>query len=291
MPSQPDALIRPASAPLAVFGESWNCHVHVFGARALYPLRADRRYTPAPAGTLELLAHARRIGASRLVLIQPSPYGTDNRCLLDAMSALPDNCRAVLALGSDRLTETTMADLHGRGVRGIRVNPGGRIGSLASLRHEIRRIAECLAQTPWHLEVNCAPSVAAPLADLVADLRTPVVFDHLFGLDPAQGDWATARDATRALLRRERIWVKISGVDRVCRAPADRGRVEEVVALLVETAADRLVWGSDWPHTPLDGEGEAFRSVDDVGEAARMASLLAQAAAGIFVGNPLRLYS
>src|SRR5581483_11127236 len=62
-----------------------DCHVHIFGDPRGYPWFSGRVYTPPPASVDELLALQRALHMSRVVLVQPSVYGTDNRCLLDAL--------------------------------------------------------------------------------------------------------------------------------------------------------------------------------------------------------------
>ena len=79
MPSDAEIAHRAQPAPpLAQFAAAWDCHVHVFGPRDRYPLNLAPRYIPSVASVDDLRAHANRIGASHAVLIQVSPYGTDN---------------------------------------------------------------------------------------------------------------------------------------------------------------------------------------------------------------------
>ena len=82
---------------------------------------AGRPYTPPEASVEELLALRRRLGIARNVLVQPSFYGTDNRCMLDALKALGNTARAVAVLPPDA-TENEMRALDAQGVRDVRVN-------------------------------------------------------------------------------------------------------------------------------------------------------------------------
>ncbi len=72
-----------------------DCHVHVFGPAARYPLAPDRAYTPPEASLEDLLRTEEKLGMQRMVLVQPSVYGADNSCMLDALKALGSRARGV----------------------------------------------------------------------------------------------------------------------------------------------------------------------------------------------------
>src|SRR5581483_8454726 len=97
-----------------------DCHVHVIGPKARFPLATGHRYTPKDALVSELQAMLRRLGLERVVLVQPSFYGTDNRCMLDAM-AQNEGARGVAVLAEDTPAAELDA-LHAQGVRGLRIN-------------------------------------------------------------------------------------------------------------------------------------------------------------------------
>ncbi|MFF3500635.1 amidohydrolase family protein [Streptomyces sp. NPDC003247] len=59
-----------------------DTHVHLFDPADRYPYAADRGYLPPDALPADLRALHRHLGISRTVLVQPSPYGTDNTRLL-----------------------------------------------------------------------------------------------------------------------------------------------------------------------------------------------------------------
>jgi len=96
---------------------SCDCHVHVIGPKPRFPLPRERRYTPMDAPAEALQAMLKRLRLDRVVLVQPSFYGTDNSCMLDAMRKLP-NSRGVAVLPADA-PESELAALHAQGVRGL----------------------------------------------------------------------------------------------------------------------------------------------------------------------------
>src|SRR5690242_3608756 len=77
----------PMAAPFPPPGAA-DCHVHVIGPKSRFPLAKERTYTPMDAPTAQLAAMLKRLGLDRVVLVQPSFYGTDNSCMLDCMAAI-----------------------------------------------------------------------------------------------------------------------------------------------------------------------------------------------------------
>lgn len=288
MPLQPDR-----SGPvLAPFDGGWDCHVHVFGSPDHRPVAQSARYLPAQACSDSLRRHLKGIGARRCVLIQPSVYGFDNQCLLEALDALGKDARAVMALEPTALDDAVIADLHARGARGVRINPGGRVTDLASVERYFDHLADRLNGTGWHIEIHALPGLATRFVEALGARRVRLVFDHVFALDPRAPDFEDASRSVLALGEHCAIWTKISGLDRVCPHPEARSRMDDVLARLLEHMPDRTVWGSDWPHTPLHGarDHQGFRRVDAELEARSTIALACDGGRALFVHNPAALY-
>ena len=100
---------------------SCDCHVHIVGPKSVFPLGAQRSYTPMDATADDLAAMLRRTGAERAVIVQPSIYGHDNGCLIHALDVLGDSARGVAVVGDD-CPASESDRLHKAGVRGLRVN-------------------------------------------------------------------------------------------------------------------------------------------------------------------------
>ena len=100
---------------------SCDCHFHVFGPAERYAYGADLRYPPPLAPLAEYLALARRLGMERFVFVQPSAYGRDNACMLDAMREMGTKCRGIVDL-DENIPDAQIERLHAAGVRGVRVN-------------------------------------------------------------------------------------------------------------------------------------------------------------------------
>src|SRR6185295_5131464 len=100
----------------AVFAGAVDCHVHIIGPQSKYPMVPNRAYTPPEATVAQLNAMHKRLGVARTVLVQPSFYGTDNSCMLDALAQLGDSARGV-AVVAPTVADAELKRLDGLGVR------------------------------------------------------------------------------------------------------------------------------------------------------------------------------
>jgi predicted TIM-barrel fold metal-dependent hydrolase len=279
-----------------------DCHVHLFGPASRYPFDPARVYTPGDASEAELDALHRRLGIERVVLVQPSVYGTDNRRLLDGLAALGPRARAIAVIDD----ATSDADLHrfnAAGVRGVRVNIStSGSDDPAEAWRRIAAQVERVATLGWHVQVLMkAPAIAA-LADRLAGLPCPLVIDHFGQPDFSQELDQSAFRAIVDLVRAGRTVVKLSAMERL----AGQGRLDRLttfIQALAEANPKGVVWGSDWPHTG-GGRGlgpattrpaaeiEPFQPWDDADALQTLLAALADPTLrhAVLVDNPTRLY-
>src|SRR5215467_15189594 len=154
-----------------------DCHVHVFDPLR-FPFAASRTYTPESATAAQLLAMHRALHISRVVIVQPSVYGTDNSCILDAMQQYGPGARGIGVLPSE-VPSTTLDKLERAGICGIRINLG--TAGDTNLDHARRRLKSAIEQIQgrkWHVQIYAALPVIAGMIDLVHASPVPVVFDH-----------------------------------------------------------------------------------------------------------------
>jgi predicted TIM-barrel fold metal-dependent hydrolase len=247
----------------------------------------------APAEALsDMLA---RLGLERVVLVQPSFYGTDNACMLDAMERVPA-ARGVAVL-PPKVVSAELSALHARGIRGLRVNIATYgTTSLADMRAGITAAARLCEPHGWHVQIFVPAGAIEPLMPLLLDLPVPTVVDH-FGLN-APGPEGPALRALLQLLHSGKAWVKISGAYRIADDPHDP-RIGSRARRLCAANPERIVWGSDWPHTPrhdlhkpaLDEE-LPFQDIDTRGLLDLVPRWLEDAALvrRVLVDNPAVLY-
>jgi predicted TIM-barrel fold metal-dependent hydrolase len=256
-PDRPRAPVRRAPAGAV------DCHMHVFGPAGRYPWSPARGYTPADALPEHYAAVQRRLGLARAVVVQPSVYGTDNRCTGDAVARLGPHGRGVAVLAPE-VGAAELARLDAAGFRGARLNlisPGGVPFAAVDL------LAAKIAAHGWHLQFFMGPEVLLAHAERLAALPVELVFDHFGPLDPAAGPDQPAMRVLLDLLERGRAWVKISGAYRVDHGAAPWPAARRFAALLLAQAPERLVWGTDWPHPgpagPMPDAGDLLDALWD----------------------------
>lgn len=269
---------------------SCDCHFHVFGPADRYRYGSDLRYAPPGAPLDDYLALAGRLGFERFVFVQPSAYGRDNACMLDAMHAVGARCRGIVDV-DENIPERELAKLHAAGVRGVRINVSPvkppETGFAAKLLPRIERLDARCSEIGWQLDFLLPGWLTAALMPTLSRLRSQFTLAHM-GMFPArEGVRQPGFQSLLALLRsgEGRCWVKLTGVYRMSTAPGFADATPMAQAL-IETAPDRIIWGSDYPHLSF---------ADKVGSI-ELFNLLAQWAPAesvrrrILVENPERLF-
>ena len=98
-----------------------DCHVHVFGDPAAFPFAEKRVYTPPQATVEQLLELQRDLRLDRVVVVQPSVYGADNACTLDAVRRMGARARGVVVIDKST-SRKALEDMAAGGIRGVRLN-------------------------------------------------------------------------------------------------------------------------------------------------------------------------
>jgi predicted TIM-barrel fold metal-dependent hydrolase len=222
---------------------SADCHIHIYDSR--FPADPKAVLHPPDAKVADYRLVQKRLGTTRVVLVQPSTYGVDNRCLLDALGQFGTVARGV-AVVNPGVSPGQLKQLHAAGVRGIRFN---LIQAGATNIDMVEPLSKLVAPLGWHIQVNITPEQIASQAGLWNRLPVPLVFDHLAHISAPNGPDAAAYKVVSTLLQRNRAWVKLSGayIDSKVGPPSYSDR-DETGRAYVKEAPERLVWASDWPH-------------------------------------------
>ena len=166
-----------------------DSHFHVFGPQERYPYAADLRYKPPHAPLDDYLAHSKELGIERYVFVQPSAYGRDNSCMLDAMRSVGAlRCRGIVDVDED-IPDAELERMHALGVRGVRINVNPvkppETGFSGSILPRIRRMDARCAELGWMLDFLTPGWLTRELIPALKKLASPFSVAHL-GMFPAK---------------------------------------------------------------------------------------------------------
>ena len=288
---------QPTTAPaFAMPPGACDCHVHVIGDPARYPMTAERVYTPPQASVDALLALQSALHLDRVVIVQPSIYGADNRCMMDAVRRLGTRARGIAVIDDD-VTDRDLDAMQRVGVRGVRINleTTGQT-DMPAARVQFWAAGARISGRDWHIQCYTRLSMIEALKDDLGALPVPVVLDHFGGAHAEGGQ--PGFSALLNLVRAGTVYVKLSAVYRVSQQPG-YADVAPLARALIEAGPERMLWGSDWPHTNSKrAPGQSVETISPftpIDDGAAL-NLLAQWAPDpalrrqILVDNPARLY-
>ena len=263
-----------------------NAHCHVFGPRDRFPYPAGQKFSPAPdAPKEELYALNDSLGLEHCVVVQSARHGRDNRATEDAVVHRPATYRGVALLAPD-VPDAELQRLDRAGFRGVRFNFIHHLGPATPIA-DVMALAQRLADLDWHLQVHGDPSMLTELGPQLRRSPVPVVIDHIGRVDASKGLQQPDFQTLLGLLRDEKFWVKISGMDRITKLGPPYADAQPFARTLIDEFGDRVLWGNDWPHPNHQGPvPNARQLVDLIFEIAPDAA----ARERLMVSNPQRLY-
>ncbi|BCQ26963.1 amidohydrolase family protein (plasmid) [Caballeronia sp. NK8] len=242
-----------------------DCHIHIYEDG--YPLALSATFVPPPAPADAYRDVQRALGLSRVIVVQPTGYGFDNRCTLDAIRKLGEGARGIAVVPPD-ISDAELQRLHEAGIRGVRfmMLPGGL------LRWDsLNDIAARIAPLGWNINLQLDGCTLPQHEAMLARLPAKLVIDHI---GKFLGPVTIASDAFASLSRLldgPRCWVKLSAPYESSRiGPPGYDDIAPLVRTLSARHPERSLWASNWPHpnvrpTPADADvlGWVARCVDD----------------------------
>jgi predicted TIM-barrel fold metal-dependent hydrolase len=279
--------------------DACDCHSHIFGDPLAFPFFAGRVYTPPPALPEEMAAFHRALRVRRVVIVTPSVYGTDNSATLHGMRARGRDARGVAVI-DDRTSESDLDAMAAAGFCGVRLNlatDGHNDPALARRRFEAT-LPRASARR-WHVQIFSNLAVITGIKELVLASPVPVVLDHFGGAQAALGPTQPGFADLLELVRSGQAYVKISGAYRASKMAPDYPDAAPLARALIAANPQRVVWGTDWPHTNSTTppgckvtDITPLLAIDD-GRLMNQLPIWASDAAtrkAILVDNPARLY-
>ena len=272
----------PVSAPrLPTPPGACDTHMHIYEPG--YPLRAEASH-PSQPGTL---AHYReiqkRLGLTRAVIVQPSGYGADNTCTLEATGKLGDTARGV-AIVDPAAPDAEIERLTRLGMRGIRYHMRGGVLTWDTMPTMAARVAVF----GWHVQLQCDSREIGEHQAMLSRLPCDLVIDHMGRFDAAVAPDDRSWRALLELLAGGSCWVKLSGpyYGSTSGPPLyeDKARIARE---LIKAAPERMVWASNWPHPSFKKNfPDEGKLLDTIAEWTQDETLRRK----ILVENPARLY-
>jgi 2-pyrone-4,6-dicarboxylate lactonase len=206
------------------------------------------------------------IGIERAVVVQPSVHGLDNSATLAAIAHSPMRFRGVGRI-DDKTPPSELKRLHDGGIRSVRFNLLDRPRGNVKL-DVFDRCVENITALGWSVDLHIDTKSLLEQEKRIRALPIPVVIDHIARVKPNEGLDQPAFQLLLDLLKSSRIWVKVSGADKICNTSVHSYfglpfiEVIPFAQAVIDAAPDRVIWGTDWPHsnnfapghTPNDGD-------------------------------------
>jgi predicted TIM-barrel fold metal-dependent hydrolase len=267
-----------------------DCHTHIFGDAAQYPWFSGRGYTPEPASPEEMRKLHRAMHVDRVIIVQPSVYGSDNSATLFGMKAYggPRKARGVAVVDA-KTSDRDLQELDRAGVRGLRINS-------PTISSEVLQWTIGKAKVRnWHVQINSRLSTIRDLKSQLADAAVPIVIDHVGAAVPDAGVQQPGFQDLVDLVRSGKAYVKVTH-NFMSTSKATMFEDAEVLAkALLAANPERILWGTDWPH-PNNASGRKateispLTQIDDGKFFNHCASWLELNLKRVLVNNPTSLY-
>jgi predicted TIM-barrel fold metal-dependent hydrolase len=225
-----------------------DCHTHIHPDPAKFPFFAGRVYTPELASPEEMSALHKAVRMERVVIVTPSIYGPDNSATVFGMAARGTTARGVAVI-DDKTSESDLDAMGKAGIRGIRLNLAtGGVNDPTVGRPRFSAAVERVKARNWHVQLFTSLAMISAIKDLVAISPVPVVFDHFGGAQAALGLEQPGFADLVELVKSGKAYVKISGAYRASKLGPDYADCTPLAQALIAANADRIIWGTDWPH-------------------------------------------
>lgn len=256
--SSEDDFTKPSLADQIPKG-SWDSHMHVIDAS--YPLAPDAVYRPSSFTLQDALSFESSVGMGNIVLVQPSIYGFDNSCLLDALKLLgPERGRGVVCFDPETTTSNQLEEWHAIGVRGVRLNitSHGKAVDTEVIARRLRQYADAVRHLGWAVQVYVPMEIIQQLEPIIPSLNVRFCIDHLGYPSPAALDnkdpyQMPGFESLARLLANGHTYVKLSAPYRLSQVHNHTDLEPAAKEIIRLAGKQRVVFATDWPHTRFEG--------------------------------------
>lgn len=261
-----------------------DCHIHVYDRR--FPIAPHFKEIPPDRKVTDYRKVQKKLRLSRVIVVQSNNYGTDNSCMLEALSMFGDTSRGV-AVVDQTFTDDELRQLTAIGVRGVRFHmlKGG------SLSWDVlEEIANRINVYGWHVQLQMDGRSFPEWQDLLKRLPGRLVIDHIGRFQGPVSVDHKAFKSLMCLIDTGRFYMKLAAPYHSWNSgPPTYPETGLLAKALIKAAPERMLWASNWPHYPYS----AVNSMPDDGA---MLDLLLEWVDNnstinrILVDNPAELY-
>lgn len=226
---------------------SWDTHFHVYGPPHIFPYTETRAYTPPAAPVEHYLLISAALGLERGVIVQPAVHGTDTRVTVDAVAKSDGRLRGMIRVDAE-LTVERVRELHRAGIRSVRFPVAREHGNKFNpgLFHKTVAV---IATKSWVVDMQINDDVIHENADMIRKVPLPVIIDTWGRVDPLKGFDQPAFLTILDLLAESNVYLKIHGANRYLDRGVPFEKLVEMAHILIAKAPDKILWGTDWPHS------------------------------------------
>lgn len=218
-----------------------DSHFHIF-EKASQNIEYSRYSIDYAADLGEWLKQAKSQKVTGGVIVQPSFLGYDNTLLLQTLDKNPQFFRGVASVPPDTKISELLA-LRNQGIRGIRLNLYGDKSPFETIKTNEELISG-LEEAKLHLQIHHDDGLLNQLL-LMIPKGVSIAVDH-FGRPSSNDEFLKNSDGINKHIGN--LWVKLSAQYRT--PHIDHQSIFEYWRSKI--GADRLLWGSDWPHTQFE---------------------------------------
>jgi D-galactarolactone isomerase len=221
------------------------CDTHMHFYNDAFPTAPTALMTPPDAWVNAYRAVQQRLNLERVVVVQPTTYGVDNSCQLEAMRSFGAHARGVM-VADPTVSDAELERLTRAGVRGIRFHmlPGG------ALEWDVlEEMAARVHNFGWHVQLQMNGRELVEREKLLKQLPCELVVDHVGRFMPPVKADDPAFQVLLQFLETGQCWVKLSApYESSETGPPDWSDVTPEARALVKAAPERMLWASNWPH-------------------------------------------
>jgi D-galactarolactone isomerase len=217
--------------------------MHIYEDR--FPLAQTATFKPPHAPVSEYRKVQRDLGLSRAIVVQPTAYGFDNRCTVEAIAQLGSTARGIAIVRPD-VTDAELERLTGAGIRGVRFHmlAGGVLPWDA-----LQGLAARVMDFGWHVQLQMDGGDLPRRETQLKSLPGNLVIDHNGKfLEPVTPEHPGFK-VLRGLLDSGKCWVKLSAPYETSKVGGPHYEDVAIVArALAKANPERCLWASNWPH-------------------------------------------